>query len=330
MLKGLYILQEKNFDLVYGLRQRSVINHYVNIEDRCFSGRFITENPEILLDVDVIFGSWGMPVLCQRLLDYASDLKVIFYAAGSTRGFITDDFWERGILLTSAWVANAIPVAEFTVSQIVFGLKNGWHYVRGMRRNQGRVVLSPSPGGYQSTVGLLGFGMVARHTARLLKSYDLNLLVYDPFISCEEAADYGGRKVSMDEVFSLSDVVSVHIPEKLETRGVITNSHFLQMKPNSTFINTARGSIVKEEEMIEALTDREDITAVLDVTDPEPPRTGSLLYKLDNVVLSPHISGSFSYEKRRLGDYMIEELKRFIDGDRLEYLLNSEKVSMYA
>src|SRR5690606_8819626 len=114
-----------------------------------------------------------------------------------------------------------------------------------------------------------------------------------------------------------SDVVSLHSPWLPETVGMITGDHFRQMKPYASFINTARGAIIREAEMIAVLQDRPDLTALLDVTYPEPPAPGSPLYTLPNVVLTPHIAGSMDMECRRMGRYMVDELQRFLHDEPL-------------
>ena len=91
------------------------------------------------------------------------------------------------------------------------------------------------------------------------------------------------------------------------------------MKPNATLINTARGAIIKESEMIEVLRKRRDLTAVLDVTDPEPPAADCQLLALPNVVVTPHIAGSMGTEINRLGRYIVDELHRYIAGQPLKW-----------
>jgi phosphoglycerate dehydrogenase-like enzyme len=101
----------------------------------------------------------------------------------------------------------------------------------------------------------------------------------------------------------------------VETEGMITGEHLAMMKPNATFINTARGAVVREDEMIEVLQQRPDLFAILDVTYPEPPEPGSPLYTLPNVVLTPHIAGSLDNECRRMGKYAVTELRRYLNGE---------------
>ena len=111
---------------------------------------------------------------------------------------------------------------------------------------------------------------------------------------------------------------------------MITGRHLAMMKEGATFINTARGAVVREKEMIEVLTQRPDLTAVLDVTDPEPPELDSPLTKLPNVILTPHIAGSAGPECQRLGYYMLQEFQRYLAGEPLKFGITKEAAAKLA
>ncbi len=111
---------------------------------------------------------------------------------------------------------------------------------------------------------------------------------------------------------------------------MITGQHFSTMKEGATFINTARGAVVRENELIAVLQQRPDLFAVLDVTYPEPPEPDSLLYMLPNVVVTPHIAGAMDGECRRMGQYMIGELKRYLRGETLRWGISREQAKLLA
>ena len=121
------------------------------------------------------------------------------------------------------------------------------------------------------------------------------------FLTAAEAASLGVELCTLEEAFARGDVVSLHAPSKTETQGMITGRHFSLMKNGATFINTARAGIVNQHEMVAALTQRPDITAILDVFEPEPVPVDSPLMSLGNVVMSPHIAGSLGPECQRCG-----------------------------
>ncbi len=173
-------------------------------------------------------------------------------------------------------------------------------------------------------------GAIGRMVIDLLKPFDLEIFAYDPFWTQEQAAELGVQLLPLDEIFTTCDVVSLHTPWLPETVGMITGEHIRTMKPFSTFINTARGAIVREDEMIAALEEREDITALLDVTYPEPPAPNSKLWTLPNVVLSPHIAGSISREVEKMGALMVEEFIRWNNNQPILNEISAEKAKFLA
>ncbi len=156
--------------------------------------------------------------------------------------------------VTTSYAANAIPVAEYTLATILFSLKHGWQYARRVREQCDFPVVRDMPGCYHSTVGLVSLGIIARTLLKLLKPFDLHVLAYDPHVSQEQAKAMNVELVALDELFARSDVVSIHTPWLEETKGMIRGHHISRMKPGSTLINTARGAVMNDPEMIEALS----------------------------------------------------------------------------
>lgn len=332
MLNALCILGKPGYDLIYGPDERDAIGRLVNIRAPLLTPEQVSQDLSILRSIDVIFTGWGAPRLDETFLNAAPNLKAVFYSAGLVRAMTTDAAWERDITICSAWPANAVPVAEYCVSQILFCLKLGWLHVRRVReiREKGWERPGPVPGAYRSRVGLVSLGMIGRKTMELLRPYDVELAVCSTSMTPEQAAEQDLDLCSLGEIFETCDVISLHTAKLPETRGMITGRHFELMKPKATFINTARGAVVREHEMIEVLQRRPDITAVLDVTDPEPPAHDSPLYTLPNVVLTPHIAGTMNNECHRLAQYMIDELRRFINGEPLQFRISREQADRLA
>lgn len=330
MIKGLYIMNQDSFTKVYSPENREQIERHIDIYAPLMSAEEASTAPEILKDAEVIFAGWGAPRMDKDFIEAATSLKAVFYGAGTVKKLVTPEFWERGIKLTSAYAANAVPVAEFTLAQILFSLKKGWKHVEMIRKNISYPAKLHVPGGYKSMVGIISLGMIGKIVARLLKSFDMNIVAYDPFFSESEAKDIGVKLVSLEELFKISDVVSLHTPWLKETEGMIDGKLFTLMKKESTFINTARGAIVNEEAMVEILSERTDITALLDVTYPEPPVEGSPLYTMENIILTPHIAGSMDGECARMGYYMVEELNRYMKDEEFLWNITEEKAKILA
>lgn len=332
VMKGLFIMEACSFDQVYPKQVRNEIEKLTDIYASPLTMEDIANDKFILREVEAIFTGWGGPKIDQEFLEAAPNLKVVFFAAGSIKTIATDAAWEKGIVFTTAVTANAIPVAEYTLSQILLSLKGGWRLAQDMKRYKKYPERHSYqiPGAFGSTVGLISLSRVGRKVNEYLQPFDINVLAYDPFIDEEEAAELNVELCSIEEIFERSDVISLHAPWLEETVGMITGAHFEKMKPYAGFINTARGAIVRETEMIRVLQQREDITAVLDVTYPEPPHHESPLYTLPNVILTPHIAGSEGEERGRMGSYMLAELKRYLSGKQMKWQVSKKEFDLMA
>ena len=326
-LKGLFVLHEEPYEKIYPPEVRGKISELVEIYSPPLTREEVGEKPEVLREAQVLFSGWGAPLLDETFLGNCPDLEVVFYGSGSVKGLVTESFWERRILLTNARVANARAVAEFSLSQILFGLKHGWRMVRQTRQGEGWTAETrgvATPGNYRTVVGLVSLGAVGRCVLELLQHFDHERVVYDPYVAEREIRNLGAEPCSLQELFRVSDFVSLHTPRLEETLGMIRGHHFAAMKEGTTFLNTARGAVVNEPEMIEVLQRRPDLTAILDVTWPEPPGEDSPLYTMDNVVLTPHVAGVYQGECRRMGEMMVEELRRYLEGRPLKWAVTQE------
>lgn len=271
---------------------------------------------------EVIFSTWGMPALSEaEIAEYLPNLRAVFYGAGSVQYFARP-FLSRGVRVFSAWAANAVPVAEYAVAQIVLSGKGFYQAVRRYER-QGREASSAYadslPCNYGIRVGILGAGMIGRMVLDRLRAYACEVLAYDPFVSDEVLQGLGARRATLAEIFSTCQVVSNHVANLPSTVGMLDYALFSRMPRNATFLNTGRGAQVVEADLVRALQEAPDRTAVLDVTFPEPPAADSPLHALPNVFLTPHIAGSKGREVERMGAYMAEECARWLSGAPTPY-----------
>ncbi|MFE5909267.1 hydroxyacid dehydrogenase [Streptomyces wedmorensis] len=266
--------------------------------------------------VELLITSWGCPALDADVLARAPDLKAVVHAAGSVKHHVTRACWDRGLAVSSAPAANAVPVAEYTVAAILFANKRVLD-IAGLYRDHRAPLdwsrLFPGFGNYRRTVGVLGASLVGRKVLELLRPHDLELLLADPHVDTAQAAALGARLVDLDELVSGSDVVSLHAPELPETRHLLDARRLGLMRDGATLVNTARGSLVDTDALTaEAVTGR--IHAVIDVTEPEVLPAASPLYSLPNVLLTPHIAGSLGGELRRITTTALDEIERYSSG----------------
>jgi phosphoglycerate dehydrogenase-like enzyme len=309
---------------------RNRLEQQVQILTGPFTGADWPAARERLAEVEVLVGSWGIPVLDREILNAMPGLRVVLYGAGSVRGFVTDEFWRRGILLSSAASANAGPTAIFAEAMIILALKQTWFYLRRKKADWAYLTDTATSGVHASTVGIVGLSSVGRLVAQALQRHDLRLLAYDPTVTAEEAARLGVELTSLPELFERCDVVSLHAPLLPQTIGLVGAEHLRRMKPHASFVNTARGAIVREPELVTVMRERPDLTALLDVTDPEPAPTDSPLRALPNVILTPHLAGARHRDIALVGRVVLDELDRFCAGQPLLFALDKARVARMA
>jgi len=327
--QALYILRHDARELIYGADEQHDIAQQVDVYAPPMTADDAMANPAILRACEVIFSGWGGPHMDEAFLAAAPNLKAFFYGAGSIRGCVTDACWERGLQVTSAVAANAVPVAEYTLGVILLGLKRFWQQAAAYHTGQPHQAIAVA-GAYRSTVGLVSLGTVGRLVCGLLKPFDVHVVAHDPFTKPADAAELGVELVTLDEVFARAEVVSLHTPNLPETRGLITGAHIRAMRPSSVFLNSARGAVVREDELADALAARPDLWAVLDVTIGERTDADAPLLRLPNVTRTPHIAGSQAGECRRMGRYMVDELARYLRGEPLRYGITRERARIMA
>lgn len=277
------------------------------------------ELDKIPTDTEIVFSTWGMPTLAeQQITQHLPRLQCVFYAAGSVQAFARP-FLACGVRVFSAWAANAVPVAEYTVAQILLANKGFFVQAREMKLQQPAPRSTAFAGNYDQSIGLIGCGMIGSLVAKMLKAYKLDVLVYDPYLCPEKAAALGVTPCPLEQLFERCAVISNHLPNNAQTRGMLTYAHFSRMRPYAAFLNTGRGAQVVEADLARALSERPDLTAILDVTDPEPCPKGHPFYALPNCILTPHIAGSIGNEVWRMAAFMADELERYASAKPTRY-----------
>ncbi|MGP3969738.1 hydroxyacid dehydrogenase [Streptomyces sp. 6N223] len=274
----------------------------------------------LLADTEVLITGWGCPTLTVDVLDAAPKLRAVLHTGGSVKYLLPQEGWERGVLVSSAAAANALPVAEYTLGMILLAGKGVFELRERLRAERGFVQgeIHPHVGNVGRRVGLVGASNIGRRVIELLRPFDFEVLLHDPYVDRAEAARLGVRQVSLTTLLATSDIVSVHAPATPATRHLIDRAGLASMRDGAVLVNTSRGSLIDHDALaVELVSGR--LSAVLDVTEPEPLPASSPLYELPNVLLTPHIAGSHGNELRRLGLIAVEELERLLAGHALRY-----------
>lgn len=320
-MKSVFIGTEKLIDYVYDEASLSRLRELCDLSHApIITKENIEQYKDELKDTEFAFSTWGMEhYTVEEIKEYFPSLRALFYAAGTVKDFARE-FLEAGVKVFSAWAANAVPVAEYTVSQIILANKGFYTAMRlctqsPADRASAHTVFKAHKGNYGARIGLLGLGMIGAMVAERLKDYEFEVVAFDPFCSEEKAAALGAKLVTLEEIFKTCDVISNHLANKPETVGIINRDLLLSMKEDVSFINTGRGAQVDEEALAEFMAFHPIATAVLDVTDPEPPLPSSPLFGKTNIFLTPHIAGSSGDEVHRLAKYMCEECEKLLSGE---------------
>lgn len=286
-----------------------------------------------LARLEVLITSWGCPPIDATIVERMPRLRLIAHLAGSVKGFLDDAVWRRGILVTNAVAANAVPVAEFTLAAILFANKRvlqlNRFYVEHRENRAPWTREAPGVGNYRKTIGLIGASHVGRLVISHLKRFDFRILLYDPYVTPMGSRDLGVTRVSLDELLTRSDVVSLHAPLLPETRHMLGARELALMATGATLINTARGGLI-DPQALESELLQGRIFAFLDTTEPAILPKDSPLYELPNVFLTPNITGSLGRETERLTDYIVAEVERFSRGAALKYLVRRDHLPRLA
>ncbi|MFD7130666.1 hydroxyacid dehydrogenase [Streptomyces sp. NPDC059894] len=272
---------------------------------------------------EVLLTGWGCPPVDEETLDRSPGLGAVIHSAGTVKTFLSESAYERGIVVSSAAAANAVPVAEFTFAAIVMGAKRAFPLARLFAARRSHRTAADLAGHHwlgthRITVGVVGASRIGRRVLELLRSLDAEVLLYDPYVSAEEARALGATATDLDTLVATSDVVTLHAPETPETRCLLDEWRIGLLRPGTLVVNTARGSLIDTEALTPHLVSGR-IDAVLDVTDPEPLPVRHPLWDLPNVFLTPHLAGAQGNEMGRLGALAVEELARYASGLPLQH-----------
>ncbi|AVH55854.1 MULTISPECIES: hydroxyacid dehydrogenase [Streptomyces] len=303
-------------------RLRELVDIDPSLVARDFTGPHVRDR---LAETEILITGWGCPALDGAALDAAPKLRAVLHAAGSVKGFTSPAVWERGLVVSSAAGANALPVAEYTLAMILLAGKDVFAQRDRLRTRSAFPYgdISPGIGNFGRRVGVVGASRVGRRLIELLRPFDLRVSLADPYADEAGAAALGVPLLPLDDLLGGSDIVTVHAPQTPETRHMIGRRELALMPAGSVLINTARGALVDHDALIEELRAGR-ISAILDVTEPEPLPVDSPLHELANAFITPHVAGSQGNELARLGVTVVGEMERLVAGRDLAFRVDRE------
>jgi phosphoglycerate dehydrogenase-like enzyme len=281
-----------------------------------------------LARVEILVTGWSCPPLTAEVLDAAPRLRAVVHAAGTIKAHVGPEVFARGIAVSSAADANAEPVVDFTLAVVTlagkgaFGLARAYAAGRyapfGERRgNDGRVV------------GVVGASRIGGRVIARLLAAGYRVLVADPHLDPVRAAELGAELTDLDDLCRRCDVLTLHAPQLPETYHLLDERRLALLPDGAVVINTARGSLVDSGALAAACANGR-IDACLDVTDPEPLPPDHPLFALPNVWITPHLAGVQGGEVRRLGEFAVAEVERFVAGEPLLGAVRADQLALLA
>ena len=273
---------------------------------------------EQIKDVDIYIV--GVEKVDKEVIDAAKNLKLVIKHGAGYNNIDVEYATEKGIYVTFAKGQNAVSVAELAMGLILSSARDIVQADIAVKADNWKLFMGDEL--EYKTLGLIGCGAIGKEVAKRAKAFDMKVLAYDVYQDDDAARKIGIEYVELATLFSESDYISLHIPAFDENYKFMNLDKFSKMKKSSYFINTSRGEVVDEDDLIYALTNGIIKAAAIDVYQSEPPRKDLLM--LRNLITTPHIGGCSIGGAKRLAAATLENVRRFLIGEELLYLLNPQ------
>lgn len=258
----------------------------------------------------------------REVIEAGRKLKVVGRAGVGVDNVDVEAATRRGILVMNTPLGNIVSAAEHTMAMMLtLARRIVWAdvSVKAGKWERSKFTGTELNG---KTLGIVGVGRVGGEVAKRAKSFQMKMVGYDPFLPPEVAVKLGVRLLPLDKVIEEADIITVHAPLTPSTKHIIGKAQFEQMKPSVMLVNCARGGIVDEAALYDALKSKRIAGAALDVFENEPPK-GSKLLELDNIVLTPHLGASTKEAQEKVSLEMAESVRAFLVDGRISNAVNA-------
>ncbi len=260
------------------------------------------------------------------VIEAGKKLKIIGRAGVGVDNIDLKTATERGIVVVNAPGGNTISAAELTLGLLFAVARKIPQADKSVKEGKWERKKFMGVELRGKTIGIIGLGRIGYEVAKRVRALEMNILAYDPYVSEERAKSVGAKLVSLEELLRNSDFITIHVPKTKETENLISEREFEMMKDGVYIINAARGGIVNEKALYEAIIKGKVAGAALDVYEKEPPDPNNPLLKLDNVVTTPHIGASTKEAQLSVGMIIAEEIINFAKGLPVKNAVNLPRV----
>jgi D-3-phosphoglycerate dehydrogenase len=284
------------------------------------------ELKEVIKDYDALVIRSATKVT-EEILEAADNLKVIGRAGIGVDNVDVEGATKRGIIVMNTPTGNVVTTAEHAIAMMMALTRNIPQGTSSMKAGrwdkkklQGREI-------YNKTFGVIGFGKIGSIAANRARGLKMRVIVYDPVVTPEKIEKAGCESVSLKDLYAQADYISVHVPKSKKTAGLINKQAFEQMKEGAMLVNCARGGIVDEDALYEALQSGKLAGAALDVFSEEPPPADMPLLQLDNLIATPHLGASTAEAQTNVAVMVAKQIINFLKTNTVENALNTPSVS---
>lgn len=275
---------------------------------------------DIIGDYDVLLVRSGTQVTAE-IIEAGKKLKVIGRAGVGVDNIDVPKATEQGILVINAPGGNTISAAEHTMAMMLSLARNIPLASSSLKEGQWKRSKFMGLELFKKNLGIIGLGRIGSEVAKRARSFGMNILAYDPYISAERAEKLGVSSVSLNELFAQSDFITLHVPKTSATHYIIGKAELERMKDGVRIINCARGGLIDENALNDALMSGKVAGAALDVFESEPPGDSALL-RLDQVTATPHLGASTQEAQVNVAVQVAEEIIHFLNDEPLHMAVN--------
>jgi len=273
-------------------------------------------------DVDALV--IGGDKINRRIIEHAKKLKIIARHGVGIDNIDLKAATEKGVVVVYTPYANAESVADFTMGLLLSAARRIPQACLSMKQGKWEATKFMGNEVYGKTIGIIGLGEIGYRVAKRAKGFDMKILYWSRRRKVDLEKELDAQYVSLETLLKTADFVTLHLALTDETRGMIGEKEFNLMKKTAYFINTARGPIVNEEALSKVLSEKKIAGAALDVYSKEPPSADFPLFKLDNVLMFPHIAAYTVETISRMDRMNAEDLVKFFKGEKPQYVANTE------
>lgn len=256
-----------------------------------------------------------------ELLELADELIVVGRAGIGLDNVDVAAATRRGVMVVNAPQSNIISAAEHTMALLLSQARNVPQAHAALKAGRWERARWEGVELADKTLGIVGLGRIGKLVADRAKAFGMRLIAFDPFVSADRARTMGVELLTLDQVITESDFITIHLPKTKETTGIIGRDLLLKAKPSLRVINVARGGIVDEEALAEAISGGVIAGAALDVFSKEP-MTESPLFALDSVVVTPHLGASTREAQDKAGDTIADMVQLALAGEFVPFAVN--------